>query len=194
MSAIPENEVLRRLERLESLIEESGRLADPAARALAREMVQTILDFHGAAVAELLEGIAARGEEGVALIHNLATNKLVSSLLLLYGLHPLCLETRVQQALESVRPFLKSHGGGVELLGVADGVIRLRLQGSCHGCPSSSTTFKLAIEEAIVAAAPDAAAIEIEGVVTPEVPQVPHLVTLEPQLISRSPAIPEGRP
>jgi Fe-S cluster biogenesis protein NfuA/nitrite reductase/ring-hydroxylating ferredoxin subunit len=88
----------------------------------------------------------------------------VSSLLLLHGLHPLDLETRVAQALEQVRPYMRSHGGGVDLLEITgEGVIRLRLEGTCHGCPSSRVTLKFAVEKAIYAAAPDAAGLEVEG-------------------------------
>ena len=46
---------------------------------------------------------------------------MVGGLLMLHGLHPLDLETRVRQALDQVRPYLRSHGGNVELLGVSDG-------------------------------------------------------------------------
>src|SRR5215208_3725859 len=84
---------------------------------------------------------------------------------LLDGLHPLDVETRVVRALEEVRPYLQSHGGNVELLGVEGGVARLRMQGSCSGCPSSTMTLKLAIEEAIQKTAPDLEGIEAEGVV-----------------------------
>jgi Fe-S cluster biogenesis protein NfuA len=89
----------------------------------------------------------------------------VGGLLLLHGLHPLDLEARVLQALDQVRPFLRSHGGNVELLSLTDGVIRLRLQGNCQGCPSSAVTMKQTIEEAILARAPDAIALEVEGAV-----------------------------
>jgi len=82
--------------------------------------------------------------------------------LLLYGLHPLDLESRVGQALEKVRPYLHSHGGNIELLGLTDGIVRLRLHGSCHGCPSSAQTLKQTIEEAIFEIAPDVTAIEVE--------------------------------
>jgi Fe-S cluster biogenesis protein NfuA len=58
-----------------------------------------------------------------------------------------------------MRPYLDSHGGDVRLLGVEDGVVRLELQGSCSGCPSSAVTLKLAVEEAIHKAAPDVAEI-----------------------------------
>ncbi|MEJ7843606.1 MAG: NifU family protein, partial [Rubrobacter sp.] len=97
-----------------------------------------------------------------------AGDELVSHLLLLHGLHPLDVETRVVQALEEVRPYLQSHGGNVEFLGVENGVARLRMQGSCDGCPSSAMTLKLAIEEAVLKAAPDLDGIEAEGVAEPE--------------------------
>jgi Fe-S cluster biogenesis protein NfuA len=183
-------EVRRRIERLESLINDVGRLPDPAAREQAREMVQTLLDFHGAAVARLLERVASMGEPGRACITACAADELVSSLLLLYGLHPVDLEVRVQQALERVRPYLRSHGGNVELVSVKDGVIRLRMDGSCHGCPSSALTLKLAIEEAIYAAAPDVAAIEVEGVVEPPPSDVLEILPLDSRLTTRSPPIP----
>ena len=66
-------------------------------------------------------------------------------------------------ALDEVRPYLVAHGGGVELLGVDDGVVHLRLEGACNGCPSSALTLKSAVEEAIMRAAPDVERIEAEG-------------------------------
>src|SRR5262249_42532332 len=81
--------------------------------------------------------------------------------------HPLDVGTRVRQALERVRPQLGAHGGDVSLLGVWDGVVRLRLEGSCHGCPSSTVTMKLAIEQAVTEAAPEVTAIEVEGIGEP---------------------------
>jgi len=68
----------------------------------------------------------------------------------------------VRQALEEVRPYLRSHGGNVELLGVEGEVVRLRLVGSCDSCPSSAVTMKQTIEEAIFGTAPEVAAIELE--------------------------------
>ena len=92
-----------------------------------------------------------------------AGDELISHLLLLHGLHPVPLEERVRGALDEVRPYLESHGGGVELLGVEDGVARLRMEGSCDGCPSSAATLTLAIEDAIQKAAPDVRAIAAEN-------------------------------
>jgi Fe-S cluster biogenesis protein NfuA/nitrite reductase/ring-hydroxylating ferredoxin subunit len=86
-------------------------------------------------------------------------------------------EERVRQALDDVRPYLESHGGDVELLDVQDGVVRLRLQGSCQGCPSSAATLKLAIEDAIHQAAPDVERVAAEGAVAE--PEPAPLLQLE---------------
>ena len=148
---------------METLLEEIETLADPNARSKAAEVVGVLLDLYGEGLARMME-VVAQGQERERTFEAFAEDELVSHLLLLHGLHPLDVETRVVKALEEVRPYLKSHGGNVELLGVEGGVARLRLQGSCDGCPSSSMTLKLAIEEAVQKAAPDLEGIEAEGV------------------------------
>lgn len=106
-------------------------------------------------------------------------DEVVSGLLLLHGLHPDGLEDRVAQALEQVRPALQSHGGNVELLDVREGVVHLRLEGNCHGCPSSAATMKSTIEEAILAHAPEIVSIEVQGLnVRPTTPDGHTLVEL----------------
>ncbi len=102
---------------------------------------------------------------------------MVGNLLVLHDLHPDDVLTRVQAALDRVRPYLGSHAGGVSLLGVdADGVAHLRLEGSCDGCASSALTVKSAIEDAILVAAPDVVAVEAEGMVEPG----PALLQIQP--------------
>jgi Fe-S cluster biogenesis protein NfuA len=161
--AADDRDFRKRMGRLETLLHEVERFPDPEARAHTRQLVQAVLDLHGVGLEKMLGTIADGEKTGVALIEDLARDELVGNLLLLHGLHPLGLETRVRQALDKVRPYLRSHGGNVELLGVVGGVVRLRMVGSCDGCPSSAVTLKHAIEEAITAAAPDAAGIEVEG-------------------------------
>ncbi len=78
----------------------------------------------------------------------LAEDPAVASVLLMHDLHPVSLGDRVAAALDSVAPYLDSHGGGVELVAIEDGIARLKLQGSCDGCGASQTTLELAIEEA----------------------------------------------
>jgi Fe-S cluster biogenesis protein NfuA/nitrite reductase/ring-hydroxylating ferredoxin subunit len=112
--------------------------------------------------------VVAEGENSGRAFEVFAEDELVSHLLLLHGLHPLDVETRVVRALEEVRPYLQSHGGNVELLGIEEGLARVRMEGSCDGCPSSAVTLKLAIEEAVLKAAPDLEGIEAEGVTEPK--------------------------
>jgi Fe-S cluster biogenesis protein NfuA len=158
------------IQRIDELTRKVEALADADARASALELLQSLMEFHGSGIERMLEIAAETGAAGQSVIDDFARDELVAGMLLLYGLHPVALETRVLQALDKVRPYLHSHGGNVELLGVEDGVVRLRLQGSCQSCPSSSMTLKLAIEEAIYEAAPDVTAIEAEGVLESPAP------------------------
>jgi Fe-S cluster biogenesis protein NfuA len=176
--AVPD-EAFRAMDRLDSLLREVENIPDTQTRAHVREMVQAILELHAVGLERMLGQIAGEGEAGLALIEALARDDLVGGLLLLHGLHPLDLPTRVRQALEKVRPYLRSHGGNVELLAVDAGVVRLRMLGSCHGCPSSAMTLKLAIEEAIYALAPEVAAIEVEGASAATDPPLSVIVPLE---------------
>ena len=162
---VEEKEFQQRIQRVEELVRKIETVADPATRANAVELMQSLMDLHGAGLERMMEITFQAGEPGGEIIDNFGRDELVGSLLLLYGLHPLTLEERVIQALDNVRPYLRSHGGNVELLSVTDGVVRLRLEGSCNGCASSALTLKLAIEGAIYDAAPDMTALEVEGVV-----------------------------
>jgi Fe-S cluster biogenesis protein NfuA/nitrite reductase/ring-hydroxylating ferredoxin subunit len=156
-----------RVARIETLLEEIEALKDPGARSKAAEIVQVLLELYGEGLARMME-VVAEGENSGRAFEVFAEDELVSHLLLLHGLHPLNVETRVVRALEEVRPYLQSHGGNVELLGIEEGLARVRMEGSCDGCPSSAVTLKLAIEEAVLKAAPDLEGIEAEGVTEPK--------------------------
>jgi Fe-S cluster biogenesis protein NfuA len=151
----------RRLERLDEL-------PDGAVKEAALAAVQAIVELYGEGLSHIVEVLATRGEDGLA--EQLADDELVAHLLLLHGLHPIPVEDRVEQALAGVLPYLRSHGGDAELIEVQDAVVRLRLQGSCSGCPSSAITLKHAIEEAIFAAAPDVEEVRADGATPPPQP------------------------
>ena len=145
------------IRRVETRLAELESLADPVARHVALETVQAVLELYGAGLERVMERVG--GPQATAL----ATDALVEHLLLVHGLHPMSVEERVREALDAVRPYLGSHGGDVELVEVADGVARVRMQGSCEGCPASATTIKLAIEDAVLKAAPDVERVEAEA-------------------------------
>lgn len=149
-------------DRINTLLEASAS-GGVVARERAEELVRLVADLYGAGLERILTIMYETGHLGDEVLATLAADDLVASLLLVHDLHPYDVTTRVEQALEGVRPYLGSHGGDVELLGVSDdGVVRLRLLGSCDGCASSSVTLKLAVEGAIEAAAPEIVAIEVE--------------------------------
>ena len=181
-----DHDVSERVGRVEALIAEVESLPDRVARETAMEMVGALLDLYGEGLARTFEPLDDGTRRG------LAEDELVAHLLLLHDLHPVPVETRVHEALEGVRPYLDSHGGGVELVAVEEGVVRLRMYGSCDGCPSSSMTLKLAIEEAIHKAAPDVIEVEAEGVSAPAVPPGPTLLQLEVSDAVRGPDPAEG--
>jgi len=149
-------------DRIQALLDASA-VGGAVARERAEDLVRTVADLYGAGLERMLDLLYDQGRLDDDVLAALAGDALVSSLLVVHGLHPYDVLTRVEQALESVRPYLGSHGGDVELLDVsADGVVRLRLLGSCDGCPSSSVTLKLAVEGAVEAAAPEVTAIEVQ--------------------------------
>ena len=97
------------------------------------------------------------------IIHRLGRDPLVSSVLVLYGLHPEDLESRVVKAVDRLRPQLRKQGCEVELLGVKDGAIRLRVETGSHTCGSTAKTVQASLEGAMYDAAPDLTSLAIEG-------------------------------
>jgi Fe-S cluster biogenesis protein NfuA/nitrite reductase/ring-hydroxylating ferredoxin subunit len=149
-------------ERIEALLEAAS-TGGRVARERAEELVRLVVDLYGAGLERLLEIVHESGRLDDDLLDRLAADDLVASLLAVHGLHPDDVDARVARALDGVRPYLGSHGGDVEFLGLTDeGVVRLRMLGSCDGCPSSSVTLTLAVETAIQAAAPEVSGIEVE--------------------------------
>jgi Fe-S cluster biogenesis protein NfuA len=144
-----------RISDIERKVARVRNLTDAEARTAALELVQEVLDFHAAGLDRMMEITSAAGDPGWNIIDEFGRDPLVSNLLLIHGLHPLDTETRVRDALDKVRPYLHSHGGDVELIEVAGDTVRLRLIGSCNGCPSSLLTLKTAIETSIKELAPE---------------------------------------
>ncbi|WP_179475516.1 NifU family protein [Mycolicibacterium vinylchloridicum] len=141
-------------ERIQNLLDASA-VGGPVAAARAEQLVREVVDLYGAALTRavgLLDGAAT---------DRLAADDLIASLLLVHGLHPHDVVRRVSHALDTVRPYLGSHGGDVRLVDIADGVVRLAFSGSCKSCPSSTVTLELAVQDAVRAAAPEIVAIEV---------------------------------
>ncbi|MDR0342226.1 MAG: NifU family protein [Nocardiopsaceae bacterium] len=147
--------------------------------ATAEELVRLLVGLYGDGLRQVVATLQAEGQAGAGLLARLTEDPLVESLLLLHDLHPLDVDARIQRALDQVRPYLGSHAGDVRYLGVTDGVARLKLEGNCHGCPSSAVTVKLAIEGAVTEAAPEVTEVSVEGVT--EAPPGPSLLQIGPR-------------
>ena len=151
------------MQRIGGLVQQIDSIADPAVRAATKDLVQSLMDLHGAALEKALDIVAEAGEPGMDIIGRLGRDSLVSSVLILYGLHPEDLETRVAKAVDRIRPQLRKQGCEVELLGVNEGAIRLRVQTGSHTCGSTAKTVQATLEGAVYDAAPDMSSLVIEG-------------------------------
>lgn len=163
-----------RVEKLAARLESAG---DPELRATALDLVQSVVELHGEGLQRLIDSLMQTPAGEHALSQALQSD-LVSSMLLLHNLHPDDIETRVLRGIEKARPYLKSHGGDVELIGVRDGIVHLRLHGTCGSCPSSSITLKNAVEDALYEVAPDIVEIVSENAAA-EAQSGPQLVTIK---------------
>ncbi|WP_329006006.1 NifU family protein [Kribbella sp. NBC_00709] len=158
-------------ERIDVLLDEVQRGADPALARKVEELVRAVLTLHGAGLEQLLNLLDEPQ------VRQLVGDDLVAGLLLLHDLHPDDVATRIQGALDSVRPYLGSHAGGIDYLGIDDdGVVHLSLQGSCDGCPGSTATVRLTVENAVLDAAPEAIAVDVAGMVK----EKENLLTIQP--------------
>lgn len=168
MSGDDKRDVDAALSQLVELIGRLDQLQDPTAREPARKLVEIILDLHGVALAKLLS-IVARADGGPAILARLAEDDQVRPLLLLHGLHPDDVETRVRRAAERLRPHLGVHGLRLEVVHIANGTARLRVHPSDGAQVKASLlwTLPMEIEGAIVEAAPDIDKVVIDGLDSP---------------------------
>jgi Fe-S cluster biogenesis protein NfuA/nitrite reductase/ring-hydroxylating ferredoxin subunit len=154
-------QLVNRVQELQSRLEDLGQSVP---RELADQLVSTVVQMYGAGLERILAALFESGPEGERIAGSLADDPLVATLLLIHDLHPVPLEQRVQAALDSVRPYMESHGGNVELLSLEHGVARIHLRGSCSDCSASSVTLELAIKQALEEMAPDLEGLEVEGI------------------------------
>jgi Fe-S cluster biogenesis protein NfuA/nitrite reductase/ring-hydroxylating ferredoxin subunit len=161
-------QLIARVQELTGRLED---LDDPACRELAEELTSAVVQMYGAGLERIVELADANTRD------EMAKDDLVAGLLMIHDLYPVPIEERVIQALDTVRPYMESHGGNVELLGIENGIARLRLEGSCKSCRASSSTLELAVKQALEEAAPDLDGMDVEGIVEeaeePEISGIP---------------------
>lgn len=148
------------VQRIEELIEKLGE-TDPASRDLAQEAIRLLMQLYGEGMARIVEALGGEAAE------RLTGDKLVASLLLLHGLHPVPLETRIQEALQRVERRLD---GARLAADVSPDFVRVRVE--WNGGAAPPVALSAMIERAIAESAPDAGRVEMEGLPEPAVPLV----------------------
>jgi hypothetical protein len=158
-----EKEFQQKVRQLGTLVGELDQVAGSGSKVAARELVQLLMEVHGTGLERILELVFESGAKGEAMIGILGQDPVVSSLLILYSLHPEDLEIRVLKALDAANLRLRKFDGQVELVGILDGAVQIRLRTSGHARGSAAKTLRSIVEEAIYDLAPDLASMTILG-------------------------------
>jgi hypothetical protein len=148
--------------RIEELVQNIDSTADPALRATARELVQSVMDLHSAAFERVLEIVTKAGEPGAALVRSLSVDALVGSLLVLYDLHPEDFATRIHRGIERAQQILTRRAASVRVLAIGDSTVHLKIDSNGHNCGSTAAELQAIIRAALFEVAPDAAEVIIE--------------------------------
>jgi hypothetical protein len=157
----------QRMQKIGDLVRELESIADPAARAAAKGLLQSLMDLHGAGLERTLEIVFNSGSAGAQLVDELGRDPLVSSLLILHGIHPLDIETRVREKLQQIRSKLFKMAAEASLISINGNDIRVQIRIEGHACGSTARTVQTTVEDAIYEAAPDLTSLVIEGLEEP---------------------------
>jgi Fe-S cluster biogenesis protein NfuA len=154
-------EFQERAEQIEQLVQRANELTDENSRAVAIELLESLIDLNGAVTSRIVELLSDSGEPGRKLLSKLGNDPLVCGFLVLYGLHPLSLDQRIGAVIERLQPQLRKHGGGLTIVGVTEAKLEVKVNGAITN--SSASTLKQKIEQALREAAPEVAEIAIDG-------------------------------
>lgn len=155
------------IDRIEELVHRTESVEDPKLRSVAVDLLQAVLNFHAAGLERMLEIAAEAGPAGESIIDRIAADDLAGSVLLLHGLHPEDLETRVGRAVEKLQLLFGSRGGGISLVSIEESTVRLRFDA---GHVWSGAPVKASVEAAIYQAAPEITNVIVEGFRDPRTP------------------------
>lgn len=162
-----EKQFQQRVQQIGQRVQELEAIGDPAVRAAAKDLVQLLMEMHGSGLERMLEIVFQSGDTGARMIDELGEDPMVSGLLVLYGLHPDDLQTRVQRGLAQIRSRLFKMGAEAELIGVDGSDVRVRVKIEGHACGSTSQNVKVLVEETVYEAAPDLTSLVMEGLEEP---------------------------
>ena len=140
-------------ERIAELAEDLANHHDHSVADRVTELLDWVDAVHRDGLGRLLEMI--RQWRGEIFLESVARDDIVGTMLSAYGLGETPEEVEaeareaVDAALAEVLPLVESHGGSIEVVDIADGVVKVRMHGTCNGCASSSATLTYGLEAAL---------------------------------------------
>ena len=162
-----EKEFQEKMRLLGTLVGELDQMPGNGSKVAARELVQLLMQVHEAGLERMMELVSESGAEtgapGKAMIHAFGHDPIVRNLLLLYGLHPDDLQTRVLMALDGLKGRLRKLDAEVELISIRDGAVQLRLHTSGHACGSTIKDLRAMVQGGVYDLAPDLTSLTILG-------------------------------
>ncbi len=156
-----ESKLRERIQRISDLVRRLDGAPDQNVRVQVRELLQSVMDLHGEALGRMLERIGGVGDAGSSLVDSFAADPVISSVLVLYGLHPVDFESRVRAALDSAHSALRAQGAIAELISSSEGDVRVRIRGV--GDAATACAVRAILEDELYAAAPDASSVVLSG-------------------------------
>jgi hypothetical protein len=152
------------VQKLDERLEQVTALTDDSVRRLALELLQASMDLHGAVVSRIVDLLSQSSDASRSSLATLGRDPLICGLLVLYGVHPLTLDERISDAMKRLEPDVHKAGVRLELLGIQEGVVRVRIAKDHGGYSTPAENLKSTIEQTIIQSAPEATEINIEGI------------------------------
>jgi Fe-S cluster biogenesis protein NfuA len=152
---------------LGKLITQFDQVPESPQKIACKHLLQLLMDVHGAGIERIIEIVFENEAAGPVIIDELGRDTITSSLLLLYSLHPDDLKTRVNKAMERIRPRLRKLSCSADVVHHDEGVVQIRVTTGGHGCGFSTKDVRAIIEEGVYELAPDVASLEILGLEEP---------------------------
>jgi hypothetical protein len=159
---VSEKEFQEKMRRLGALVGELDQLSAGGSKVAARELVQLLMEVHGAGLERILELVKESGT-GEAIIQRFGDDPIARNVLLLYGLHPDNLETRVIKALDALKGRLRKLDCEVKLISIQEGAVEVRLHIPGHAHGSTRKDLRSIVEGGLYDLAPDLNSLTILG-------------------------------
>jgi hypothetical protein len=159
-----EKEFQEKMLRLGTLVGELDQMPGGGSKVQTRELVQLLMEVHGTGLERLMELVSELDREpGKPITNRIGQDPVVRNLLLLYGLHPDDLETRVLRAIDTVRGRLRKFDMEVKLVSIHEGAVEVQLHRSGHARGSNTQDVRSIVEGGIYDLAPDLTSLNILG-------------------------------